>query len=294
MSISQSELLQWGTAHSTPGESRPPLEPIDPKWLEVILGKEDAIRMKDCMEIIQDAANTLYDKESAFDELEMLVESLDNANDLRPLKLWAPLIDILSNNKEPVLRKYAAWVMGTAVQNNNRAQEDFLAAGGLDPVLKALAQDSDSDVRGKALHCISGAIRQNPTAISTFMEKNGVAVLAAVASDGDARLLKRAIFLIRSLIEEESPAVAAKAAEAACANNVPEMAADLMMSEKDDVDLVEKCLELLTVIATKHSEMLSAEFKARIKNELIPSVSRCLPDEPTVSPELIQRLSAAL
>ncbi|KAJ3157543.1 hsp70 nucleotide exchange factor fes1 [Geranomyces michiganensis] len=289
MSISQSELLQWGTAHSTPGDVRPTIEPIDPKWLDVILGKEDAIRMKDCMEVIQSTGKSLADKETAFDELEMLVESLDNANDLRPLKLWEPLIEIVSNNEEPTLRKFAAWVMGTAVQNNGRAQQDFLAVGGLDPVLKALADDADSDVRGKALHC---AIRQNPSAIEAFMEKNGVAVLAAVASDGDARLLKRAVFLIRSLIEEESPAVAAKVAEAACANSVPEMAADLMMSEKDDVDLTEK---LLTAIASTYPQGLSAEFKARIKDELIPSVKHAMSDdEPVVSSELLQRLEAAL
>ncbi|TPX58685.1 hypothetical protein PhCBS80983_g02960 [Powellomyces hirtus] len=293
MSISQSELLQWGTAHSTPGAVPANREPIDPKWLEVILGKEDSVRMKECMEIIQDAEKSVHEKEAAFDEFEMLVESLDNANDLRPLKLWAPLIEIVSTSPEPKLRMYAAWVMGTAVQNNFKAQDDFMAAGGLDPILKVLASDTDADVRGKALHCISSAIRQNSAAIGAFMAKNGVAALVSVALDGDARLLKRAIFLIRSLIEEEAPEVAAKAAQAAQENSVPEMAADLMMSETQDTDLVEKCLELLSVLAVKYPNTLSAELRERIKDELIPSVVNAV-NEGTIAEDILERLKSAI
>lgn len=62
----------------------------------------------------------------ALDELEMLVESIDNANDLQPLKLWPELLNILLASKEPEIRVNVAWVMGTAVQNNDRAQQDVI------------------------------------------------------------------------------------------------------------------------------------------------------------------------
>lgn len=91
-----------------------------------------------------------------FDELELLVESIDNAIDLQALGMWPQLLSILENEKEGELRMYAAWVMGTAAQNNPKAQEAFERARGVPIVLKALDQDQDERVRIKCLYCISG------------------------------------------------------------------------------------------------------------------------------------------
>eukprot|EP00842_Homolaphlyctis_polyrhiza_P005549 jgi/Hompol1/5996/HPOL_000161-RA len=52
----------------------------DPKWIEVLLGKEDAIRMRECVERITNDELSEDKRIEAFDELELLVESLDNAN----------------------------------------------------------------------------------------------------------------------------------------------------------------------------------------------------------------------
>ncbi|KAJ3017140.1 hsp70 nucleotide exchange factor fes1 [Thoreauomyces humboldtii] len=290
-----SELLQWSSAHSTPG-AEPPVqrEPIDPKWLEVIMGKEDSARMKDCMVIISDTSISIDEREAAFDEFEMLVESLDNANDLRPLKLWKPLLDILSSDAEPKMRMFAAWVMGTAVQNNPKAQDDFIAAGGLEPILNALKTDKDAEVRAKAMHCISSTIRQSPKALEAFTEKNGMATLVSVVMDGDARLLKRAMFLIRSLVEEETPEVAEKAAQAAQENNVPDMAVDLLMSETQDLDLVEKCLQLLAALATKYPDTISPDLRERIRDEALPLIRRNFGTDDAIPDELLQQLQSAL
>ena len=43
--------------------------------------------------------------------------------DLRVLDLWKPIIDALKDG-EPRIRNYAAWVLGTGVQNNSTAQTD--------------------------------------------------------------------------------------------------------------------------------------------------------------------------
>ncbi|KAI8819542.1 armadillo-type protein [Fimicolochytrium jonesii] len=272
--ISSSELLQWGTAHMTPGSEPPaaPREPIDPKWLEVIMGKEDAARMKDCMEIIQATDKSLDEKEGAFDELEMLVESLDNANDLRPLKLWQPLIDIATTSDEAKLRMYAAWVMGTAVQNNKKAQDDFLAAGGLEHMLLLVSSFPDSSVRDKAFYCVTSAVRNNPQALETFMEKNGIASIVTVGLDGDTRLLKRAMFFIRSLVEDENPAEATRAAQAAKDNGVPDMAADLILADISDMDLVEKCLQLLTAFAKSHPKVITADLRTKLTAQVLPAL----------------------
>jgi hsp70-interacting protein len=64
----------------------------------------------------------LEDRITAFDNFEQLIENLDNANNLEALNLWIPLIEQLEN-KEVELRRFAAWCIGTAVQNNIKTQE---------------------------------------------------------------------------------------------------------------------------------------------------------------------------
>jgi hsp70-interacting protein len=79
--------------------------------------------MKNCMAVISAADSTHDAKLTAFDELELLVESIDNAKDLGPLGLWPGLVKCLQSppghhEAESDEIKFAAlWVMGTAVQN---------------------------------------------------------------------------------------------------------------------------------------------------------------------------------
>ena len=44
----------------------------DQKWIDVILGKDDAVRMRDCGKIIKDDSKSEIDKQQAYDELEMV------------------------------------------------------------------------------------------------------------------------------------------------------------------------------------------------------------------------------
>lgn len=78
--------------------------------------------MKESMAAILSPEITLSNKLVAFDNFEQLIESLDNANNMEPLGLWTPLVDLLGN-EEAELRKMAAWCVGTAVQNNVQSQE---------------------------------------------------------------------------------------------------------------------------------------------------------------------------
>ncbi|TPX65962.1 hypothetical protein SpCBS45565_g04823 [Spizellomyces sp. 'palustris'] len=297
----QSELLQWAVTHTqdeSPAVHERPntREPIDPKWIDVILGKDDAVKMKECVETIRGTDKSLDDKLAAFDELEMLVESLDNANDLRPLSLWGPIIDQLSS-QEPKLRMYAAWVLGTAVQNNPTSQTDFLKSGGLGPILRVLASDPDEEVRAKALYCVSGAIRHNRALFDAFVDANGFRTLASVAGDANPALLKRVVFLWRSLIEQDEPEVASRAVHAAQENGVPAMALDQTAAETEDADMVEKCLEFLFTLVTKYRSTLLIDLLVRIRDEIIPIVrERFGPQSHSglVSLDLIKQLEEAL
>jgi hsp70-interacting protein len=51
-----------------------------------------------------------------------MIESIDNANDMQKLGLWPPLVKLLEDSSDQI-RQQAAWVAGTAVQNNPKAQE---------------------------------------------------------------------------------------------------------------------------------------------------------------------------
>lgn len=130
--ITPTDLLAWSVLNkATEGEDAPAAapsvanaEPIDPKWIELILGKPDSARMKDIMETVGNSQK-LEEKISLLDEFEMLVESADNANDLQPLKLWPVLMNLLKDTESDI-RKYAAWIMGTAIQNNEKGQADVI------------------------------------------------------------------------------------------------------------------------------------------------------------------------
>jgi len=46
---------------------------------------------------------------------------LDNANNMAVLKLWDPLLSLLKSEHSAIVT-HACWIIGTAVQNNLKAQ----------------------------------------------------------------------------------------------------------------------------------------------------------------------------
>lgn len=132
-------LLKWslanagaphpGEAHSstdTPASTNPasaPAQRLNAEALKVLMGgPSDAELMQSSMAAIRAPDVALADKMVAFDNLEQLIESIDNANNMQTLGLWTPLVGLL-RSEEAGLRRMAAWCMGTAVQNNAVAQE---------------------------------------------------------------------------------------------------------------------------------------------------------------------------
>jgi hypothetical protein len=128
------------------------------------------------MELITspDESISLEERLTAFDNFEQLIESLDNANNLSNLSLWTPLIELLSHS-DPDFRRYAAWCVGTAVQNNAPSQERFLTAGGV-PKLVALAageDEKDAQVKRKAVYALSSAVRNYQPAMDVAHKELG-------------------------------------------------------------------------------------------------------------------------
>ena len=76
-------LLRWSIEHSTPrsADTPPPTRrDLDPGIIDYLLGKPDAVLMKEALEIALDENRDEDARIQALDDFEMLVENIDNAN----------------------------------------------------------------------------------------------------------------------------------------------------------------------------------------------------------------------
>ncbi|KAK6952206.1 hypothetical protein Daesc_006739 [Daldinia eschscholtzii] len=194
---SLNELLKWSIENSTEADpstpaSNAPRTALNAEALAAIMGApSDAELMQASIEHITstDPEITLESKLTAFDNLEQLVESLDNANLLSKLGLWTPLLELLGH-EEDQMRLMAAWCVGTAVQNNAPSQERLVALGGVEKLVRmalgdrlpmekragggeetteqsvaAADQGETKEVRRKAVYALSSAVRNYQPAL---------------------------------------------------------------------------------------------------------------------------------
>ncbi|KAM0739358.1 hypothetical protein ACQRIT_007095 [Beauveria bassiana] len=185
------DLLRWSIENSENGKTDSPsataAAPASNLTLEVMAalmgGPSEADLMRASMEIITAADVTLENKLIAFDNLEQLIESLDNANNMANLGLWTPLLAQLAHD-EPQIRTMAAWCVGTAVQNNEKTQERLLAAGGIRPLVAlATGEGEPETARRKAVYALSSAIRNYQPALDAAVEELAAAGHAAEKVD---------------------------------------------------------------------------------------------------------------
>ncbi|TRX95434.1 hypothetical protein FHL15_003765 [Xylaria flabelliformis] len=136
------DLLRWSIENTASGPdgttNEAPRSTLNPEALAALMGgPSDADLMRESMAHIvsSDPEITLESKLTAFDNLEQLIESLDNANLLSKLGLWTPLLACLAHD-EAEIRLMAAWCVGTAVQNNEPSQERLVALGGVEKLVQ--------------------------------------------------------------------------------------------------------------------------------------------------------------
>lgn len=120
-------LLKWSVQNSTASQSDPnapsSARGLDPETVAALFGgPSQADFMKASMSAIQSDEVDLDNKLIAFDNFEQLIENIDNANNLEPMGLWTPLVELL-RHEEAEMRRMAAGCVGTAVQNNEKAQD---------------------------------------------------------------------------------------------------------------------------------------------------------------------------
>ena len=181
-------------APSASAETAPLRAPNAEALTSLLGGPSDAELMRASMATIQAPDTALPDKLTAFDNLEQLLESLDNAANLEPLGMWTPLLALL-RDPAPEARRMAAWCVGTAVQNSRACQERALVGGAV-PLLVNMAEgkgEDDEGVRKKARYTISSLIRNFQPGVNEVLKVLGDKDVKVDAGDMDAvdKLMER-------------------------------------------------------------------------------------------------------
>lgn len=178
-------LLKWGIQNSEASRNDAstapqPMSDIDKEALKQLVtgirGPSDADLMREAFQVIENNTAEEDAKYQAFENFEMLIQGIDNANNMEALGLWTKLIKQLEN-EDPEMRMWAAWCCSTAVQNNIRSQErvstfhiyTFLSSKINEPQLLVLdaiptlvrlaTSDPNKDARKKAISALSSATR---------------------------------------------------------------------------------------------------------------------------------------
>ncbi|GAA5884824.1 hypothetical protein JCM16303_007288 [Sporobolomyces ruberrimus] len=221
-------LLRWGIENAAPGSLAETAQQVkDGKRpdlstdiLKQIMGTSDADRMRECLMVIegnwvdrdgngQAKANdeiTDEDKYRAWDDLEMLVEDLDNANDLKSIGGWQPIVKHLTDSDDEVVLR-ACWVAGTAVQNNPRSLETFLTYNPLPTLLQILTSpNSTVETRSKALYCLSSTLKHCEPAVKIFISSplSGLSSLSQLLQDPSQKIRTKTSFLLAQLVSQST------------------------------------------------------------------------------------------
>lgn len=197
MDPSLNKLMKWSVANSqqqnedgtttAPPAEQAPRSNLTPDMINALFGgPTEADLMKAAMEVLHSDESDLENKLIAFDNFEQLIEGIDNANNLEPLGLWTPLVQLLKH-EEADMRRYAAWCIGTAVQNNEKAQDRVCTSG--TPASGALSGD-ESNISAQ------------------LVVLNAIPILTNMAvTDPNALARKKSIYALSSAVRNYQPAM---------------------------------------------------------------------------------------
>ncbi|KAI0242139.1 hsp70 nucleotide exchange factor fes1, partial [Massospora cicadina] len=112
---------------------------------------------------------------------------------LEPLKLWGPLIKLLTD-EEVAIRKYAAW---------------FLDHKGLEALLEAFRVERVAETSKKLVYSLSCSIRHHPRALAHLKELGGLQLISDKLwmPEYELSLKTRLLFTLGSLINDDSTIV---------------------------------------------------------------------------------------
>lgn len=201
------KLLKWSAAaqHYDPNTDQEPPKPDSQALNELFGGADEATQMKQALAAAITIDNSTEDRKTALDNLEMLIEQIDNANNLENMGLWEPLLGLL-DDPDAGIRKMTCWVVGTATQNNPQSQAALAKQdGAVAKLLKMVENDEDQDVRLKALYALSSEVGHNPLGYEQFRLASGWTVLEKLFNTVDHSRLRMRILAFLQVIAQTDP-----------------------------------------------------------------------------------------
>lgn len=259
------KLLHWSIANAQGDkEAMEKAGAPDPKLLEQLFGgggPDDPTLMKEAIAVITNPEADLENKVIAYENFEMLIENIDNANNIENMKMWEPILSTLEY-KEPELRATGLSVIGTAVQNNTDSQENFIKYDGSVQKLIDIAKNKEekNEVRIKAFYALSNLIRNHTKAAEVFNKCMGLDALPVVLNDPNAppKLKLRAISVLSAYLS--STPIDEKLLETLRNDSVLVSTIE-NLGATDNVNLVDRVLAVLAHLITSGIKLNQAEVE---------------------------------
>ncbi|CAG8655990.1 9573_t:CDS:2, partial [Dentiscutata erythropus] len=134
---------------------------------------------EECISKLINTSQSLHDILSTLDNLEDLVHELDFGIKLARGSGLISVVKLLDNNSNEIKRK-AALVIGTAMQNNPLAQDEALKLDLIPYLLDLLSSETDIKVSSRLLYALSSIVRGNKESIQSVKNNQGLSRLAIV------------------------------------------------------------------------------------------------------------------
>lgn len=165
--------------------------------------KSDVDRMKEHLKKLADPATSEDDKLAELDEMEMLVESVDNANALASIQ-GIPSILALFNDPSDEVKALAIWVIGTCAQNNGRFIAHLLRDEGVDALVTLLKTSTSATVLSRLVYALSGCVRSSEAAVAKAVTTNAFPELTTLFAkeSSDLNLKRKIAFLFSGILLE--------------------------------------------------------------------------------------------
>ncbi|EGV64178.1 hsp70 nucleotide exchange factor fes1 [Yamadazyma tenuis] len=261
------KLLAWSLAQqSGDKEAMAKIGQPDMKALNSLFGGVDEpTLMTQAMLVAQNPEASVEDREVALENFEMLIENLDNANNIENLKLWPAVISLLDESVDSSLRVLAASIVGIAVQNNTKSQEDFLK---YDTGFKSLVQYSvdpstSVELKLKLLFAISSLVRNNQDSFKFFNKLKGWTILTLLDKHDNHKVDIRVLSVLSSVLTSESLFKSEIEAKLHEYKLVDKLINSLL---NDNITCMEKSLSILGQLISLNFKFEAGELKLLSKN----------------------------
>lgn len=122
--------------------------------------------------------------------------------------MWPAVLALMNpEHTTPSIQVGAAWIVGTAVQNNDKAQAAAFSHGALPCILALLRDLSQESVCNKAVYALSAMLKHYPAAVHQFTELHGWTVLRSLLGINSLAVRRKVAFLLIQLLHQANDAL---------------------------------------------------------------------------------------